>query len=137
MTQGPEHAFPPNPAENVEKLPKVDILGNIGHIEPLHEIDTRNGKKQLFKLTVAVHPNPQDANETVWYTIPAFDEKGRQLQERFQNGEFAVGSKVHIAGRLKESPYTSRRTGQPGIDRQVFPYNAQSLRVIPPANPTV
>lgn len=115
--------------EQSEQLPKVKLRGYIGQVSELEDIQTQKGPTVVFKFSVAQHPSK---DETIWYRVVTFGERAEAMHERFVSGELHVSQEIDVVGRLREQEYTSRRTGQPGIDRQVFPFE---VKPVPPQAP--
>ncbi len=119
------------PQEHGEQLPKVTVKGRIGQVYDPEFVARKDGSGDMlvFKFSLAVHPSK---DETVWYKVATFDDRAEAMQQRFEGGELRVGQEIAVVGRLREQEYVSRRTGQPGIDRQIFPFE---VKPVPPAAP--
>ncbi len=126
----PTNEHPSSSDNKGEHLPKVKVHGRIGQVYPAEVIVRKDGLPDLlvFRFSLATHESTED---TVWYRVATFDEKAQAMQERFRSGELRVGQEVRIEGRLREQHYVSRRTGQPGIDRQIFPFEVHPVPQAP------
>jgi len=119
------------PTEQGEQLPKVTVHGRIGQVYDAEYLPQRDNQ-MVFKFSVAEHPS---ADETVWYKVTTFGERAQAMVKRFEEGELKVGQAVSVVGRLKVSEYVSRRTGQPGVDRQIYPFSVKPDAPQQPAQP--
>jgi len=114
-----------------EQLPKVTVHGRIGQVYDAEYLPQRDNM-MVFKFSVAEHPTPDD---TTWYKVTTFGERAQEMVKRFEDGELKVGQAVTVVGRLKTQEYVSRRTGQPGVDRQIYPFSVKLDAPAQPAQP--
>jgi single-stranded DNA-binding protein len=117
--------------EQGEKLPKVTIHGRIGQVYDVEYL-TQKDMLPVFKFSLAEHPT---ADETIWYKVTTFGERADAMVKRFEDGELRVGQAVVVVGRLKVADYISRRTGQPGVDRQIYPFSVKPEDARPQDSP--
>jgi len=117
--------------EQGEQLPKVTVHGRIGQVYDVEYL-TQRDMMPVFKFSVAEHATP---DETTWYKVTTFGERAEAMVKRFEDGELKVGQPVIVVGRLKVSEYVSRRTGQPGTDRQIYPFSVKPEAPAQPAQP--
>lgn len=110
----------------MEQLNRIEIRGYVGNVA-IH----RSGEKVMARITVATSTAYKDRDgsaviDTTWHQIVAFEGKAVQDLERLEKG-----SKVYIAGRMRNSKYTAAD----GSERTTYEVIASKLQLLEDEEP--
>ena len=110
----------------MEHINRIEIQGRVGTLRTNIVNETMVANFSVATDYLYKGKDGAGVNETTWHNVVAWGNKGMPDLRRI-----AVGTPVHVTGRLRSQKYTSSE----GVDKYIYEILADKLTVLTPEKP--